>query len=47
MVMEVQRNLRNLVEMMTLAMCVHGEVDRPSKKAEDWTDLGLAYVPLD
>jgi hypothetical protein len=46
MVMEVSRNLRNLVEMTVLAMCVHGDVDRVSRKALDWTKLGMMYVTL-
>jgi Temperature dependent protein affecting M2 dsRNA replication len=41
MVMEVSSNIRNLIEMMTLAMCVHGEVDRFGRGSTEWTKLGL------
>lgn len=41
MVMEVSRNLRNLVEMVVLAMCVHGDVDRMYFKTYDWTKIGM------
>jgi len=43
MATEVQRNIRNLLEMTLLAMCVHGDVDRLTKKTYDWTRLGLMY----
>lgn len=44
MVTEVSRNLRNLVEMVVLAMCVHGDVDRFSRTTIEWTQLGLMYL---
>jgi hypothetical protein len=43
MVMEVARNLRNLVEMVVLAMCVHGDVERFERPTFEWTKLGLMY----
>jgi len=44
MAVEVRRNLRNVFEMMVLAMCAHGDVDRFSRKALDWTRLGLMFI---
>ena len=44
MATEVQHNLRNLLEMMVLAMCVHGDVDRLAKKSLEWTTLGMTYI---
>lgn len=41
MVMEMSKNLRNLVEMVVLAMCCHGEVAREDRKTTEWTTLGL------
>jgi len=41
LVMEVSRNLRNLVEMVVLAMCAHGDVDRMYFKTYDWTKIGM------
>ena len=41
MVMEVSNNLRNLVEMVVLAMCVHGDVERFDRGSAEWTRLGL------
>ena len=46
MVMEVSKNLRNLVEMVVLAMCVHGDVDRVGRDTFEWTKLGLMYFPF-
>jgi Temperature dependent protein affecting M2 dsRNA replication len=45
MVMEFSRNMRNLVEMVVLAMCVHGDVDRIGRDTFEWTKLGLMYFP--
>lgn len=48
MVMEVSRNLRNLIEMVLLGMCVHGDVDRTQKAVPtmEWTRRGLMYIPF-
>ena len=46
MVMEVQRNLRNLYEMVVLAMCIHGDVERLGRGAYDWSRLGMMYPQL-
>jgi len=44
MVMEVSRNMRNLVEMVVLAMSVHGDVDRIGRDVFEWTLLGMMYT---
>lgn len=43
MVTEVSNNLRNLVEMVVLAMCAHGDTDRLILDPKSWTQLGLKY----
>ena len=47
MVTEVQRNIRNLIEMVLLSMCAHGDVNRLSKKPHEWTAFGMQYVLLE
>jgi len=44
-VMEVSRNLRNLMEMTLLAMCAHGDAERMSRHGNDWTKLGMMHYP--
>lgn len=46
MVAEVSKNLRNLVEMVVLAMCIHGDVDRLGRHTFEWSKIGLMYFPL-
>ena len=43
MVMEVSRNLRNLVEMVLLAMCTHGDVERLGYTPNDFTNVAMRY----
>ena len=46
MVTEVSNNLRNLVEMVLLAMCAHGDTDRLILDTKSWTQLSLKYQPF-
>ena len=46
MVTEVQRNVRNLIEMVVLSMCAHGDVDRLHKRPHEWTSIGMQYRPF-
>lgn len=43
MVMEFSRNMRNLVEMVVLAMSVQGDVTRNGREVFEWTQLGMMY----
>jgi hypothetical protein len=43
MVMEFSRNMRNLVEMVVLAMSVQGDVVRIGREVFEWTQLGMMY----
>ena len=39
--------MRNLVEMVVLAMAVHGDVTRIGREVSEWTQLGMMYsLPL-
>ena len=42
-VMEFSRNMRNLVEMVVLAMSVYGDVTRIGREVFEWTQLGMMY----
>ena len=37
--------MRNLVEMVVLAMSVHGDVTRIGREVSEWTQLGMMYSP--
>ena len=43
MVVEVSNNMRNLVEMVVLAMLIHGDADRLAFSPVDYTTIGLRY----
>jgi hypothetical protein len=42
-IMELSRNLRNLIEMIALSMCINGEAERHQFKALEWSKIGLRY----
>ena len=43
MVVEVSNNMRNLVEMVVLAMLIHGDAERLAFSPVDYTTIGLRY----
>ena len=43
MVSEYQSNLRDLIEMVLLAMFVHGDVEREKRSNSEYSKLGMRY----